>query len=132
MLKRHRRVRSPLTDAVLSFREVVAALEHAKEELVAAVPTGRIPGIPLAVALASFESGLEAAGARMPGWRTAEWEDEWRACVEGLEEAARRAERLRLHGTPQSYEELLGSIGHLLEPLDRFAAAGERLLHSAP
>ncbi len=132
MLRRGRKRRAaPPGDALRAFDAAVGALEEAKASLVAAIPTGRIPGVHLAEALVSFESGIDSVQALMAGWRTPGVEDRWSACMRGLRESSARAERLRLHGTPGTYEELLSSIGDLLEPLDAFTAAAEGFRRSA-
>ncbi len=102
-------------------------IDRAKDSLTAAVPGTRVPGRPLADAVLGFEDGLAEARAGMAAWRAPEVEAEWRACDDALSEAGSRAENLRLDAdTPIGFEALIGAIGDLLEPLDRFEAAGER------
>ena len=49
------------------------------------------------------------------------------SCGSALAEARRRAEDLRLNGAPESYEQLYGTLGDLMEPLDQaFSDALER------
>ena len=112
--------------AFVRFRQTVAAVEAAKESLASAAPRGRSAGVALAEALAGFEQGLRAASASMPEWRRAEVEEAWSSCRRALEEAGRRAERLRVGDAPQGYEALYGELGDLMEPLDMFVAALER------
>jgi hypothetical protein len=119
-------VRADLRDAFVRFRQTVAAVEAAKESLAAAAPTGRSAGVPLAEALAGFDQGLREASASMPGWRRPEVEEAWSSCRRALEEAGRRADRLRVGDAPEGYEALYGELGDLMEPLDAFAAALER------
>ena len=88
-----------------------------------AVRSGRIQGVPLAVGLAMFEEGLREAAASMPAWRGPETEEQWQRCERALGDALERAQRLRLEGSPAIYEELIGEVGELLEPLDVFADA---------
>ncbi len=110
--------------AARAFSRALGAVEAAKARLVAAVPvSGRVGGVPLAEALAGFEAGLAEARAAMSGWRHPPVEDVWSACDEGLAEAARRAERLRLEGSPGAYEELVADLDDLMAPLASFAAA---------
>jgi hypothetical protein len=110
----------------------VRLVEDAMEALVAARPSGRGPGVPAAEAVAGFEEGIRAARETMSGWRSSDVEvdvdvDAWRACLAGLDEASRRAERLRLEPPPEGYEELYGALGDLLEPLEVFAHTLDRL-----
>ncbi len=63
----------------------------------------------------------------MPGWHATELEHVWSACSRGLHDALALAERVRLGASaPAGFEELIGTIGDLLAPLDAFAAAAER------
>lgn len=98
-------------------------VELAKASLVAAAPGQRGSGVELAEALFGFELGLAEASAAMPGWRSVEVDEDWWRCREALDEAARRAERLRLEGSPEGYEELAGVLADLLEPLEAFEVA---------
>jgi hypothetical protein len=108
---------------VRAFDVTLRHVEHAKESLVMAVRSGRVEGIPLANGLAMFEEGLRAADASMPAWRRAETENPWLRCRASLRDALERAERLRLEGSPEIYEELVGEVGDLLDPLEAFAEA---------
>jgi hypothetical protein len=105
------------------FRECAELVEEAKASLAAAAPGGRGAGVPIAQALAEFESGLVKAGPAMSSWRAGEVEDVWRDCSEALREASRRAEALRLGEPPEAYEQLYGVLGDLMEPLEAFGAA---------
>jgi hypothetical protein len=126
-----RRKRGPVAPEVAGafrgFGATVERVEAAKASLVAAVPTSRSAGAPLAEALAGFELGLQDARAAMPAWRAQPVEEQWRACQEAVERAAGGAERLRLEATPEGYERLYGELGDLLDALDQaFTAALER------
>lgn len=125
-------VSAELRDLFVSFRRTVAAVEAAKRSLAAAAPHGRSPGVPLAEALAGFEEGLREASASMASWRRPEVEKEWHACSEGLDEALRRAERLRLGAAPEGYEHLYGELEDLMDPLEAFASAVERFRQVGP
>src|SRR5207245_3956868 len=100
LVLRRRKVRPALSadlrEVFVSFRHTAAAVESAKQSLAAAAPHGRSPGVPLAEALAGFEQGLGEASASMESSRRTESDEVWTACREGLDEARRRAERLRL------------------------------------
>jgi hypothetical protein len=107
-----------------AFAVTLGLVEEAKASLVAAVPaSGRVRGIPLAEALAGFELGLVDASTSMDGWRTEELLAEWLACGDGLRDAKVRAERLRLHRSPQAYEELVAELDDLMGPLETFERA---------
>jgi hypothetical protein len=101
-------------------------VEEAKAALVSTVRSGRVEGVPLAEGLLGFETKVAAARDAMPSWRVDRVEDVWRACDEGIAEAARRAEHLRLEGTPAIYEELIAAVEQLLDPLEPFDAAARR------
>jgi hypothetical protein len=125
-----RRRRGPLSpalaDAERDYGATLAIVEEAKAALVATVRAGRAEGVPLADGLAVFETGVREAEGSMGAWRVPELESEWTGCLEALAESARLAERLRLEGSPAIYEELIAEIADLLDPLDAFAAPGER------
>jgi hypothetical protein len=128
VFRRRRRTQvSPEARAAFqAFRRTLDTVEEAKGRLAAAAPGGRRAGVPLAEALAGFEEALAEAAASMGGWRTSALEDVWLSCSEGLGEAARRAEGLRLGDAPEGYERLYGVLGDLMAPLEAFAAAAER------
>jgi hypothetical protein len=110
-------------DTVRAFGVTLRHVEDAKESLVLAVRSGRVEGIPLANGLAVFEEELRGAVASMPTWRRPETEEQWERCEGALADALERAERLRLEGSPAIYEELIGEVGDLLDPLEAFAGA---------
>jgi hypothetical protein len=115
-----------IREAFADYRRNVEQVEAAKASLAAAAPGGRGQGVPLAQALAEFEWGLREAGRALPSWRTAEVDEEWRACQAALRESSRRAEALRLGEVPQGYEHLYTVLQDLMEPLEAFAAASDR------
>jgi hypothetical protein len=125
MLRRRRFVRPDLADAHAAFLACSETVAEARVALSAAAPSGRAAGVPLAAALAEFEELLADVGRAMPGWRRPEIEDAWQACSTGLQQAAARAEDLRLSGSPQGYEELYGVLGDVMAPLDAFGPAQE-------
>ena len=86
----------------------------------------------MAAALATFEARLQEARSDMEGWREPPTEHEWRRCAEALDEASRRAERLRLEASPATYEELYGMLGDIMEPLEVFGTAERRLRGLSP
>ena len=114
---------SEFADTVCAFDVTLGHVEDAKESLVLAVRSGRVEGIPLANGLAMFEEELRAAAASMSAWRRLETEEQWERCERALGDALQLAERLRLEGSPAIYEELIGELGDLLDPLEAFADA---------
>ncbi|MGH2691785.1 MAG: hypothetical protein ACRDHM_04710 [Actinomycetota bacterium] len=107
-----------------AFASVLALVERAKEDLVAATPSPRgIPVVPLAEALLRFEESLWSAAAGMGGWRSSDTENLWRACRVALEESLRRAEHLRLEAPVLDYEGLVAVLGDLIDPLEAFEHA---------
>lgn len=100
---------------------MLAAVEEAKGAAVSAVPNPRGQARPLAEALFEFEGGLREARSRMASWPDAD--PHRAACEAGLDEALRRAERLRLEAPELTYESLLATIAELLDPLEPFEAA---------
>jgi hypothetical protein len=109
-----------------AFRQVLEIVEQAKEALVAAAPGRRGAAVPVAEALWSFETQIEEARKRMPGWRTARTEDVWLTCLSALEQSAGAAEELRLGAPPEGYEELYARLADIIEPLEAFGDAGRR------
>ena len=103
---------------------VLGLVERAKEHLVAAIPSPRgVAQVPLAEALLRFEEDLRAALVGMGDRDGSEVEDQWRACLEALEESLRRAERLRLEAPALDYEGLVQELAELIDPLEAFADA---------
>ncbi|HEV3473777.1 MAG TPA: hypothetical protein VG602_00165 [Actinomycetota bacterium] len=111
-----------------TFEAALAAVERAKEALVAAVPSPRGKQHRTAAeALLDFEAHLKEATVLMDSWRTNDVDEDRRACAEGLQEAARRAERLRMEAPPMDYEGLVAALGDLIAPLEVFADTERRL-----
>jgi hypothetical protein len=127
MRRRRGRAEDPTLRAAFgAFFETAGQVEEAKETLLLGVPSGRAPRLALADALAGFEAGLADALSEMDTWRLAALEPEWQRCLEALRESAGRAERLRLEGGPEAYEELAPILDELLDPLDAFGVAARR------
>jgi hypothetical protein len=123
---RRRRLPSDLVGPFDAFLAAVEPVERAKRSVVAAVPTGRSPGLPLAEALVGFEEGLREARRRMLAWRVGRVEAEWALCEAAVEESLRLAESLRVHAPELGFEALLAVVGDLIAPLEAFERAVER------
>lgn len=122
-----RRLPAHLASTHASFVALAERIEVAKGALLSSVPTTRMAGRPLAETLAEFEAGLAAVADAMGSWRAPEVEDVWEGARVGLADARALAERLRLEAAmPVGFEQLVGTIGDLLAPLDVFIAAEER------
>ena len=106
-----------------AFHRVLGHVERAKGILVAAVPSGRTEGIPVAEAVLGFERALREAWDLMAGWRTPETETVWRGCRDALARSTRGAERLRLEAPAMDHEALVTILGDLIAPLEAFEAA---------
>jgi acyl-CoA reductase-like NAD-dependent aldehyde dehydrogenase len=109
------------------FGRILTQVEAAKEDLVASVPSPRgVPVRPVADALSAFEDGLRRAADELARWRTAEVGLR-QSCRAAVEEALRRAERVRLDAPPLDYESLVAVIGDLMAPLEEFERVEARL-----
>ena len=127
MFFRRRRLPSLLQASRRSFQDLLPGLEVAKSALIDSVPGTRLPGRPLAETLLEFEEGLRQVRAEMETWRVPEVQDAWTRASEGLDEAIRQAERVRLSASaPAGFEGLIGLVGELMAPLDAFGEAAER------
>lgn len=127
MFFRRRRLPSLLQASRRSFQDLLPGLEVAKSALIDSVPGTRLPGRPLAETLLEFEEGLRQVREQMETWRVPEVQDAWTRASEGLDEAIRQAERVRLSASaPAGFEGLIGLVGELMAPLDAFGEAAER------
>jgi hypothetical protein len=91
------------------------------------VPSTRLPGTPLPDALLELEDHLDRAKELMPGWRHPELEQEWLACVEGIDESLGRAAKLRDEAPDLAgFDGLIWAVDQVLAPLEAFEAAAER------
>ena len=105
-----------------AFRLCAAELNSAQRALLAAVPTSRDEGIPLAEAIDGFLAGLDRIEAKMPGWRIEQTEDAWKDCFGVL--AAARAEALRVkENPPNGFEALNARLADVIAPFEQFAYA---------
>jgi hypothetical protein len=124
---RRKRLSTELESALVALRAVVGEVEAAKDAMTSTVPSTRLPGTPLAEAIADYEGHLRSAHELMPAWRDPELEDEWQACDAGIRESLERARRMR-EDPPAlgGFEGLIWAVDQVLAPLEAFEAAGER------
>jgi len=98
------------------IERISSLVESAKARLVEAVPSPRgHQRISVADALMRFEEVLRKAESAM-----GDGHERWAVLRGAVEEALRRAERLRLEAPPLDYESLVTVLGDLLAPLDAF------------
>jgi hypothetical protein len=114
-------------DVEAAFGSAARWVDRGKDALLAAVPHGRGPRVPVAEALAAFEDDLREAREALDGWPGTSASAERDACRGAVEESLRRAAALRLEATPQGYEELYSLLGHALDSLDVFAEVAGRI-----
>jgi hypothetical protein len=120
--------RKAATDPVIeAFGLVAERIDAAQRSLLAAIPTARDPGIPLAEALAAFEMQLTETEGLMPAWRGAQTAEAHDRCTQALRSARAEAQRLRLEAGTLGFEALNARVGDVLHSLDEFADA-ERAL----
>ena len=124
---RRKKLPDDLGRTLAALRDVVGEVEAAKDAMTSTVPSTRLPGTPLAEAIAQFEDQLGRALELMPTWRHTEVEEEWIACETGIEESIERARRLR-EDPPElcGFEGLIWVVDQVLAPLEAFEAAAER------
>jgi hypothetical protein len=127
MMLRRKALPDDLRGALEGFRAAVRDIETGKDAMTATVPTTRLPGRPLAEAIALFEDHLGHAQDLMPAWRYPDVEGEWLACEAGIIESLGRARRLR-EDPPElgGFEGLIWVVDQVLAPLEAFEAAAER------
>lgn len=117
-----RRAPDPAVEALRrAFGRSAASVEAAQRALLAAIPTARDQGVPLAQALAAFAGHLDEARAAMDGWRDDALVHEWTKCADAIESARAEAARLRLEPGTLGFESLNARVGDVLHPLETFA-----------
>jgi hypothetical protein len=121
---RRKQIPLDLLPAWRGFEAVLAEIEPAKAGLADVLPGTRLPGRPLAHALAEFEERLARASGLMVAWKVPELQDDWEACDVGLSRSLSEARR-RLAEPPalEGFEAVLGLVESLLDPLEPFAGA---------
>jgi hypothetical protein len=126
-MRLRRRLPFELEQPFDAFARVLRSIGDAKEELTAVMPTTRLPGRPLAEAIAGFEAALDRAEAEMAAWRVPPLEEAWVAASAGIQRSRRRADELRRDAPdPQGFEGLIWVVSRVLDPLDDVEAAADR------
>jgi hypothetical protein len=116
------RKKQPLPERVRRGFAVAAGLvEGAQRALIAAIPTSRDPGVPLAEALDAFLERLDEIVGTMQAWQDDRVAHEWTICAKGVHEARAQAELLRAEQTELTFEQLNARVGDVLYPLEAFA-----------
>ena len=110
-------------DTRRAFGVTAGMVDEAQRALIAAVPTSRHPGMPLAGALRAFLTALDAVEETMPAWRHETTHHEWTNCSEGVHESRTQAEALHRRNADLTFEQLNAVIGDVLYPLEVFADA---------
>jgi hypothetical protein len=124
---RRKRLPDEFAASLEGLRSVVEQVEAAKAAMTSTVPSTRLPGTPLAQAIAELEDHLGQAKDLMPAWRHPDVEERWIACDAGIAESLARASRLR-EDPPElgGFEGLIWVVDQVLAPLEAFEAAAER------
>lgn len=127
MRLRRKRLPPELEAPFAAFCGVLDQIESANAALTEVMPTTRLPGRSLPDALLEFEEGVGRARVLMSAWRTDAVEPAWAACDHGIDEALRRARRLREEAPElEGFEGLIWAVEELMGPLEVFASAAER------
>jgi hypothetical protein len=123
---RRKRLPDDLAEPGAAFTATLGLVEAAKEALAKGLPTSRAPGSPLGEALFAFEENLRESEGPMDAWWHPAVAAEWDRCREGLREALRRAEDLRLAAPQLSFDQMAFTIQDLIAPLEPFEEAALR------
>ncbi len=125
---RLRRRSDESTDPVRGgFAVTATQVDRAQRALIAAIPTPRDPGVPLAPALHAFLEALDRVEASMPAWHDESSAHEWTKCSAGIAEARAAAEALAGNNLELTFEQLNAQIGDVLYPLEAFVDAEREL-----
>lgn len=116
--------KDPLPEEIRRAFSVAAGLvDEAQRALIAAVPTSRNPGVPLADALEAFLVAVRTLDGAMPAWRDDRVAHEWTKCSDGILQAREQAEMLQRLDVNLTFEQLNARVGDVLYPLEAFADA---------
>ncbi|MDP9342582.1 MAG: hypothetical protein M3Q23_10935 [Actinomycetota bacterium] len=123
---RRKRLPEDLAEAGAGFTVTLRLVEAAKEAITLGLPTSRAPGRPLGEALFAFEEDLRESEGLMDTWWHPALASEWDRCRDGVREALRRAEELRLAAPELSFDQMAFTIQDLMAPLEPFEDAALR------
>ncbi len=123
---RRKRLPGDLAGPGAAFAATLRLVEAAKEAMAMGMPTSRAPGRPLGEALFAFEEDLRQSEQLMDGWWHPAVAPQWDRCRDGVREALRRAEELRLAAPDLSFDQTAFTIQDLIAPLDPFEEAALR------
>src|SRR5438876_6540510 len=107
---RRRRLPPELTEAQRAFAAVSGLVSEGVSAMVAAVPTARVPGRPVADALLGFEESLRSAEEGMAAWWHPAVAEQWEACAAGLRRSLDLAEVLRLSAPDLPFDRLAFTV----------------------
>src|SRR5713226_8485258 len=120
---RRKRLPDDLAESAAGFTATLRLVEAAKEAIAMALPTSRAPGRPLGEGLFEFEEDLRETEGLLDGWWHPAVAAEWDRCRDGIREALRRAEELRLAAPELSFDQMAFTIQDLIAPLEPFEDA---------
>lgn len=109
-----------LEAARAGFAEVAARVDTAQRALLAAIPSPRDDGVPLAEALNAFKVALADVADPLERWSAPD-QTLGIACRKALDEAATVAEALRMEPASLTFEQLNARVSDVLYPLEVFA-----------
>ena len=119
-------LRRATPDVDPSFAAACAAVDEAQRALLAAIPTSRDAGVPLAEALAAMGAALDRAARALETW-----DDPARdRCRAAVADARDEAAKLRLGSEKLGFEALNARAGDVLHPLEVFAEIERNILRS--
>lgn len=128
MGRMRRKPTGDLAEAHRALARAAEAVSRGTASLLRAIPSARVPALPLPDALTAFREALDEAEGWMDAWRRPPLEDVWQASREGLAAARDSEERFRLGVTaPLTHEALLAALADLIGPLEPFAEAERRI-----
>ncbi len=124
MLWRRPPLPSGLCDAWWAFVACAEVIEEGRRHLLATLPTGRVEPVPVEVGLGAVSRAIDHARAGMWRWRLPELADVWSQCLAALETAAAAVPAAyQVASAADELEDLLGSVGAVVEPLVAFGDA---------
>lgn len=125
---RLRRRRTPLPEELLpawqAFLDCAAVIEGGRRTLLGTMPVGRVEPTPVGLGVDAMAAALDDAEGWMDTWHVEPLEDDWRACVEAMDEARDNLAAVReVAAETTELEELQEAVADVVAPLDAFADA---------